>query len=65
MLPFTGVFSAFLIVNLLKGKFSHFLAVLKVPKDVIARRHEIARARSVIGNFRSISDRRLLDMVMA
>lgn len=65
MLPFSGVFAGFLIVNLLKGKFSHFLAALKVPKDVISRRHEITRARKIVRSFRYISDRKLLSMVMA
>ena len=65
LLPFTFIYLGFLGLNLIRGRFSHFAAALKVPFDVIGRRREIRRARKVVNGFRTISDRKFLSIAMS
>ena len=65
LLPFTFVYLGFLGLNLVKCRFAHLLAALKVPFDIFHRRHDIRRARRTVKGFRILSDHKLLMVAMS
>ena len=64
MLPFAVVYVAYTLLNLLKGKWSHFRALLSVHAVNRLRRRELGEVKDQVKNFRRISDHALLKQVM-
>ena len=64
MLPFAAVYVAYTFLNLLKGKWSHFRALLSVRAVNRLRRRELGKMKNQVKNIRRITDHALLKQVM-
>ena len=64
MLPFAAVYVAYAFLNLLKGRWSHFRALLSVCSVNRLRTRDLRQAKALVQDFRRITDHELLKQVM-
>ena len=64
MLPFAAVYMAYAFLNLLKGKWAHFRALLSVRSVNRLRTRDLRQAKALVKDFRRITDHELLKQVM-
>ena len=64
MLPFAAVYVAYAFLNLLKGKWAHFRALLSVRSVNRLRTRDLRQAKVLVKDFRRITDHELLKQVM-
>lgn len=64
MLPFATVYVAYAFLNLLKGKWAHFRALLSVRSVNRLRARDLRQAKALVKDFRRITDHELLKKVM-